>query len=360
MINLGIVGCAHCHTPWILRVLSARTDAKVKTVYDHDRTRAEACAKVLGAAVVDDPTTILKDPTIRGVFVLSETNRHEADVLAASRAKKSIFVEKPLGLGAKDAFKMARALEKSGVLFMTGYRTRSEGIFSFLREQIHAGTFGKVTRIRYITCHGFGLNGGFAPEHEWMTDPRQAGGGAFLDLGTHALDSLLWLMGEPVVEATAVTGGALSSPSPVRGEEFGEGLLRFQGGAIGSLAASRVDVDQPVRCVISGTKGHAHVVSGRLFFKSQVVPGADGLTPWTDLPSDRPLVFDIFVDALSDRSRNGFISAREAANVCAVQEAMSTGARLRRWVKPHLLPPALSTTPYFTDSTRSTLATAGG
>ena len=52
-----------------------------------------------------------------------------------------------------------------------------------------------------------------------MTDPRQAGGGAFLDLGTHALDSLLWLMGEPVVEATAVTGGALSSPSPVRGEE---------------------------------------------------------------------------------------------------------------------------------------------
>jgi len=340
-------------------VLSARPDAKVKAVYDHDRARAEVCARALGAAVVDDPATILKDPDIRGVFVLSETNRHEADVLATSRAKKSVFVEKPLGLGAKDAFKMARSLEKTGVLFMTGYRTRSEGIFNFLREHIRAGSFGKVTRIRYITCHGSGLNGGFAPEHEWMTDPRQAGGGAFLDLGTHALDSLLWLMGEPVVEATAVTGGALSSPSPVRGEEFGEGLLRFAGGAIGSLAASRIDIDQPVRCVISGTKGHAHVVSGRLFFKSQVVAGADGQTPWTDLPTDRPLVFDIFVDALSDRSRNGFITAREAANVCAVQEAMATGARLKRWVKPHLLPPVLST-PYFTDSTRSTLATAGG
>jgi len=360
MISLGVVGCAHCHTPWILRVLAARQDAKVTLVYDHDRGRAETCDQALGATVVDDPALIWKNPAIRGVFVLSETNRHEMDVLAATRAKKSIFVEKPLGLGAKDAFKMARSLEKSGVLFMTGYRTRSEGLFTFLREQIRAGSFGKVTRIRYITCHSGGLKGGFAPEHEWMTDPRQAGGGAFLDLGTHALDSLLWLMGEPVVEATAVTGGALSSPSAVRGEEFGEGLLRFQGGAIGSLAASRIDVDQPVRCVISGTKGHAHVVSGKLFFKSELVPGADGLTPWTDFPADRPLVFDIFVDALSDRSRNGFISAREAANVCAVQEAMSTGARLKRWVKPHLMPPALNTTPYFSDNTRSTLATAGG
>ena len=289
MISLGVVGCAHCHTPWILRVLAARPDAKVTVVYDHDRARAETCAQTLGATVVDDPALIWKNPAIRGVFVLSETNRHEMDVLAATRAKKSIFVEKPLGLGAKDAFKMARSLEKSGVLFMTGYRTRSEGLFTFLREQIRAGSFGKVTRIRYITCHSGGLKGGFAPEHEWMTDPRQAGGGAFLDLGTHALDSLLWLMGEPVVEATAVTGGALSSPSAVRGEEFGEGLLRFQGGAIGSLAASRIDVDQPVRCVISGTKGHAHVVSGKLFFKSELVPGADGLTPWTDFPADRPL-----------------------------------------------------------------------
>jgi predicted dehydrogenase len=359
MIELGVLGCAHCHTPWILRVLSARTDARVKLVYDHDRSRAETCAKALGAQVVDDPALILKDPGIRGVFVLSETNRHQEDVIAVSRAKKSVFVEKPLGLGAKDAFKMARALEKSGVLFMTGYRTRSEGLFNFLREQIRAGSFGKITRIRYITCHGFGLNGGFAPEHEWMTDPRQAGGGAFLDLGTHALDSLLWLMGEPVVEATAMIGGALTSPSPVRGEEYGEGLLRFQSGAIGSLAGSRVDFDQPVRCIISGTKGHAHVASGKLFFKSQLVPGADGLSPWTDLPADRPLVFDIFVDALTDRSRNGFITAREAANVCAVQEAMSTGARLKRWVKPHLLRSAPSM-PYFSDSTRSTLATAGG
>jgi predicted dehydrogenase len=360
MISLGVVGCAHCHTPWILRVLSARPDAKIRKIYDHDRTRAEGCARALGAAVVDDPGEIWKDPDIRGVFVLSETNRHEMDVLAATRAKKNVFVEKPLGIGAKDAFRMARALEKSGVLFMTGYRTRSEGLFSFLREQIRVGSFGKITRIRYITCHGFGLNGGFAPEHQWMTDPRQAGGGAFLDLGTHALDSLLWLMGEPVVEATAITGGALAIPSAVRGEDYGEGLLRFQSGAIGSLAGSRVDVDQPVRCVISGTRGHAHVVSGKLFFKSQLVPGADGLSPWAALPPDRPLVFDIFVDALGDRSRNGFISAREAANVCAVQEAMSTGARLKRWVKPHLMRAGLDNTPYFNESTRSTLATAGG
>ncbi|HEV8245019.1 MAG TPA: Gfo/Idh/MocA family oxidoreductase [Polyangiaceae bacterium] len=337
MIVLGLVGCAHCHTPWIVSVLKARKDVKVKAVYDHDRLRAEACAWELRSEVVRDASVIWSDPEIRGVFVLSETNRHESDVLAAARAKKHVFVEKPLGLGAKDAFKMTRALEKAGVIFMTGYRTRSEGIFAFLREQIQRGSFGKVTRIRYINCHGGALQGGFRREHSWMTDPKQAGGGAFLDLGTHALDSLLWLMGEPVVAATSATGSAVSPTGPREGEEFGEGLIKFKSGAIGSLAAARVDLEQPVRCVISGTEGHAHVTSGKLFFKSQRVRGADGKTPWTDLPPDRPLVFDLFVDHLGRRSKNGYITPREAANVCAIQDALAEGARLKRWVKPRWL-----------------------
>jgi hypothetical protein len=62
----------------------------------------------------------------------------------------------------------------------------------------------------------------------------------------------------------------------------------------------------------------------------ELVPGADGLTPWTDFPADRPLVFDIFVDALSDRARNGFITAREAANVVRSSPTPDLVALLRR------------------------------
>jgi predicted dehydrogenase len=336
MITLAIVGAAHCHTPWIASVLKNRIDAKVKLVYDHDPARARATAKILGSKVASRASAIWSDDEVSGVFILSETNRHEKHVMDAARAKKHVFVEKPLGVGSDEAFRMARALDRAGVIFMTGYRTRSEGVFLFLREQIKQGNFGRVTRIRYVNCHGLALNGGFARDHLWMADPRRAGGGAFLDLGTHAIDSLLWLMDEPVVSATSVTARAVARHGP-NCEELGEGLLEFGGGAIGSLAAAWVDVNQPVRCVISGTEGHAHVTDGKLYFESRRVKGAYGKSPWTAVPQDSLLVFERFIDAVAGRGSASFISPREAANVCAVQEALARGAKERCWVKPRWL-----------------------
>lgn len=333
-ITLAMVGCAHCHVPWIAGVLKARTDARVKAVYDHKPSRAQTIAQALDCPVVSDPQAIWDDPEIDGVFICSETDRHKKDILSAVKAHKPVFVEKPLGIGLKDALVSGRALHSEKILFMTGYRTRSEGIFIFLRDQISKGSFGKVTRIRYINCHSGALDGGFEPRHQWMYDSRQAGGGVFLDLGTHALDSLLWLMGEEVVSATSAVGEIMSLPGKINCDDFGEGLIRFKGGALGSLAAGWVDVDQPVRCVISGTEGHAHVTAGKLYFKSTRIPGADGKNPWTSIPPDRPLVFDLFIDALQGKPGDNFITPIEAARVCAVQEALAIGARKNKWVKP--------------------------
>ena len=47
-----------------------------------------------------------------GVLICAETNRHEELVLAAATAKKHMFVEKPLGIGAEDANRMAAAIEE--------------------------------------------------------------------------------------------------------------------------------------------------------------------------------------------------------------------------------------------------------
>jgi hypothetical protein len=89
-----------------------------------------------------------------------------------------------------------------------------------------------------------------------------------------------------------------------------------------------------VRCVISGTEGHAHVTDQKLYYKSKHVPGADGKTPWTNVPADRPLAFDIFIDALAGEGDGQFCTAMEAARISSVHEAMRVGAREGRWVEP--------------------------
>ena len=331
MIQLAFVGCAHIHTPGFIKRLNARPEVKVKSVWDHDLERAKRRAAELAAQTVADLDQIWSDPDLSGVIICSETDRHEALVLAAAEAKKHLFVEKPLGLGAADAYRMAEAIERAGVLFQTGYFQRGDPIHQFIRAQIQKGHFGKITRIRHSNCHAGSLKDWFTPEWLWMTDPAQAGCGAFGDLGTHSLDILLWLMGD-VTSVTANIGLATGRYGDC--DEFGEGLLKFANGAIGSLAAGWVDVAHPINLIVSGTEGHAYAANGQLYFQSQHAPGAEGKEPWTDLPAAWPHAFELFLEAVVGKGDVPLVGAREAAARSAVMEALYAAARAQEWVTP--------------------------
>jgi predicted dehydrogenase len=268
---------------------------------------------------------------VAGVVICSETNRHADLVMAGARAGKHMFVEKPLGITAKESYAMAAAIEKAGVLFTTGYFNRTIPQHLFLKDQIAKGHFGKITRIRGSNCHEGSLAGWFDTEWRWMADPKIAGVGAFGDLGTHLLDILMWLLGD-VETATADIKTVTSRYGDC--DESGEGLLKFKNGTTGTLAAGWVDVANPVTLEISGTEGHAVIVNEELYYQCQKVPGADGKNPWKLLPQASPLPMHMFVDAVGGKKALPLVSPHEAAARVSVMEAMYQGARTRQWVKP--------------------------
>ncbi len=329
MKQLALIGCAHIHTPGFVKRLQARNDVAVTQVWDHDSARAEKWAQELQAVTVATVDQIWSDATIDAVIICSETDRHEPLVLGAANAKKHLFVEKPLGLGAADAESMASAIRKAGVFFQTGYFQRGHPTNLFLRAQIQQGHFGKITRIRHSNCHAGSLGGWFDTDWRWMADLTQAGVGGFGDLGTHSLDILMWLLGD-VTSVTASVGVATARYGDC--DEYGEGLLAFANGAIGTLAAGWVDVQHPVSVIVSGTEGHAYVCNNQLFFKSSHVAGADGEQPWTDLPEAWPHAFELFLDAVVGKPDITLVSPQEAAARSTVMEALYQGAREKRWV----------------------------
>lgn len=226
---------------------------------------------------------------------------------------------------------MARAIEKAGVLFQTGYFMRGSPVHQFLREQVQKGSFGKITRVRHSNCHAGSLKGWFDTDWRWMAEPAVAGCGAFGDLGTHSLDILLWLFGD--VERVAADIGVVTGRYG-ECDETGEGLLRFTSGAIGTMAAGWVDVANPVTLLISGTEGHAHVDNGQLYFQSSQVPGADGKQPWTDLPAAWPHAFELFLDAVMGKAGVPLVSVGEVAMRSAVMEAFYKAAATKKLVAP--------------------------
>ena len=298
MIKLGLVGCAHIHTPGFVRMINARNDVDVSKVWDHDSARALKNAAALGAVVSSDLDDIWNDETIPAVVICSETNRHTELVMAATAAGKHQFVEKPLAGNATNASRMAVALKDAGVLFQTGYFMRGFPEFRFAKEAIASGHLGKVTRIRLSNGHKGALEDWFTPEWLWMTEPEMAGVGAFGDLGTHILDILLWLTEASLTRVTCSVGTALNRYGESC-EEYGEAILRFEDGMLATIAAGWVDITDPIKLQISGTEGHIHVIDKELFFQSQHVEGADGKTGWTNLPEPLPHAFELFLDAVA-------------------------------------------------------------
>jgi predicted dehydrogenase len=327
--QVALVGGAHIHTPGFIKKLLDRPDFEVKYVWDHDPARAERRAEALSSRVEPDLDKIWSDNEVAAVVICSETNRHKSLVFEAAGAEKHMFVEKPLGMGAADAYQMAEQIEKAGVIFQTGYFMRGSPVNLFLKSQVEAGAFGTITRYRHTNCHSGSLGGWFDTEWRWMADLEQAGCGAFGDLGTHALDIMLWLMGEVerVTADVAVVSGRYGET-----DETGEGLLRFKNGVIGSLAAGWVDVAHPLSLIISGTEGHAYVSNGELYFQSAHVEGADGKSPWTNLPQPLPHAFDLFLEAVSGKQDVPLVGAREAAYRSAVMEALYQASHEQTWV----------------------------
>jgi predicted dehydrogenase len=322
--KLAFIGTAHIHAPDFINRVRNRKDVKCVGVYDHDPKRAARDAAKLGCPAVADYADILKDPELAAVLICSETNRHEELIIAAATAKKNIYAEKPLGLGARDAFAIRDAVEKAGVLFSTGYFMRSDAVNLFLRDEIKTNAFGTITRVRKSNCHNGSLGHWFDGEYRWMADLKQAGVGGYGDLGTHALDILMWWFGDPL-RVTASIHAVTHHYDDT--DEFGEGILEFDNGVVATLAAGWLDLTDPWTTLISGTEGYAYQ-SGGFHFKSQKVQG----TP--PMPPGKPHAFDMFLDAVCGKTDAALVTVREAAARAAVMESLYQAARDHTWVVP--------------------------
>jgi predicted dehydrogenase len=320
-LRIAFVGTAHIHTPGFLNALKER-EATLVGIWDHDAPRAAANSEKTGAPMMalDD---LLSQPNLDGIIICSETNRHPELVEAAVQLGKPVFVEKPMGASGRDSRKIAKLFEESGCVFQTGYFSRGMPQTQTLRKLLAEKAFGNVTRVRMSNCHSGALGGWFDTDWRWMADREQSGVGAFGDLGTHVLDLMLWCFGE----VEAVTGTLSMGTARYEGcDEYGEAIIKFKSGVIGTLAAGWNDVADPVRVQVCGTEGH-------FIWGSEVkVAGADGKFVEAELEPGIPAGLNSFLDHLEGKHAE-LLTAAEAAERDRVMSAIYEAAEDSKWVK---------------------------
>jgi predicted dehydrogenase len=322
MLNLAWVGTAHIHTPGFSGEVLKRKHA-CAGVWDHNEERAKMNAEKLGGEV-KTVEQMVADKSVDGFIVCSETVHHLSLVEKLVKASKPLFIEKPMGFNAEQSTAILSLLEENKVVFQTGYFSRGGAGVQTLKKKVEEGFFGQITRVRASNCHSGALGGWFDGEWRWMADRKQSGVGAYGDLGTHVLDLLIWMFGG----VSAVTGLHGKGTARYEGcEETGEAILKFNSGVIGTLTAAWDDVTDPMRIMVSGTKGFATLGA------DLKLAGPDGkLEKVENLEPAVAAGFPAFLDYLEGKSVS-LVSAREAAQRDVVMDSIYRAAESQTWVE---------------------------
>ncbi len=194
-IGIGIVGSrfmAMVHTE-SLRLIP---DTRVLAVASPSEGHAAAFAARHGIPhAFTDYREMLAVPGIDVVIVTTPNHLHAEVTVAAARAGKHVIVEKPLCLNLDEADRMLGACREAGVKLMYAEEFCFAPKYARVKEVADEGALGRVFRMNYNEKSR-------GPRNPWYWDLDKAGGWATMQLGSHAIEIVRWMLGKP--RATSV------------------------------------------------------------------------------------------------------------------------------------------------------------
>ncbi len=236
-VGLALVGAGHfARAVHIPNLKSMAANVAVRAVVGGSGGSARQAAEKLGAPLVaTDLSAALRSEEVEAVLIATRHHLHAEQCIAAARAGKHVFVEKPLGLTGDECREILAEVEQAGVLCVVGFNRR----FSPLATALHKSLEG-VSGPRQIVCR---VNAGPLPKEHWLRDPK-IGGGRLLGEGCHFFDLMAWLAdAEPVsVSAQAVGDSSDDVVATVKHADGSVGTLIYSGLGDPAYPKERIEV----------------------------------------------------------------------------------------------------------------------
>ena len=232
--RLGFLG-----TGWIGRhrmaALAATGLAEITAIAEPgDEAAAEALATAPGARRVADLDALLGQD-IDAVVIATPSAAHAAQSLAALRAGKAVFCQKPLGRTAAEVGAVVEAARAADRLLGVDLSYRHTAAMAAIRPLLDTGALGHVFGVD-VTFHN-----AWGPDKPWFYDPALSGGGCVVDLGVHMVDLALWALDWPKVERVEsrlyAKGAPLSDPAR-QVEDYAVATIDLTGGTTIRLGCS--------------------------------------------------------------------------------------------------------------------------
>lgn len=290
IVRVGLIGAGRMGSFHAQTLAQRIPGATLAAVADPVPGAAEKLAVKFGAGkFYTAPQAMLDDKTVDAVVIASPARTHTELVIAAAKAGKGVFCEKPMAVTLEDADRAINAAKEAGIVLQVGFNRRFASGFAAAYDEIGAGKIG-VPQLLRSTTRDPGL-GDPTPIPHWTI---------FLETLIHDFDVLLYLNpGAKPIEVYAMADALVRPDFKDRGLlDTAVVNIRFDNGAIATAEANFQAVyGYDVRSEVFGSKGMLQV--GNINVNNCVRYTADGISIDTSR-RDTDLLRDAYIAELTD------------------------------------------------------------
>lgn len=209
-VRWGIIGCGAVTETKSGPAFQSVAGSKLVAVMRRSRALAEDYARRHGVPRwYDDADRLLDDPEVNAIYVATPPSSHLEYALRAARRGKPVYVEKPMARSHEECVRMIDAFAIANVPLFVAYYRRALPRFLKAQELLAEGALGAITGVSVRFAGPYHRQIDASAPLPWRYRAEESGGGLLLDLGSHTLDILDFLVG-PLshVAGTAVNTGA--------------------------------------------------------------------------------------------------------------------------------------------------------
>jgi predicted dehydrogenase len=213
--------------------------------------KAAAFCSRHGIQLFDSYEEVLKSREIEAIVLATPHSMHAEQIIAAAKAGKHVFTEKPLGLDRETSERAVAACAQHGVTLAVGYNWRFQPALQEIRRMLEDGRLGKLLHIEGNFCGPSAYR--FGAGH-WRHDRAEVPAGGMTGRGVHVADAMLYLAGK--IESVHAQSDRLVQDFGM--DDTTSMLFRFRSGATGYLGTV-IATAETWRMQVFGSKGWAEV-----------------------------------------------------------------------------------------------------
>lgn len=259
-LGLGVIGAGMAAKPHALALKALEDRIDVRGVWRRDAAARAAFCTEYGFPAAPSFESLLADPALDAVLVLTPPNAREEIVAAAAAAGKHVLMEKPVERTTVAARRIVEACETAGVTLGVIFQHRFRAASQALAAKVASGQLGALFAVHLVVPW-------WRPQQGYYDKPgrgsfAQDGGGVLITQAIHSLDLMLSLAG-PVEAVTALA--ATTGLHRMETEDFVAGGLEFANGAVGALMATTANFPGgPESLTLNFEKASATLAGGTL------------------------------------------------------------------------------------------------